>query len=29
MTRDFIAREETRLRGAEQEKRPRLQLAGE
>jgi cyclopropane-fatty-acyl-phospholipid synthase len=29
MTRDFIAREETRLRGTEQGSRPRLQLAGE
>jgi cyclopropane-fatty-acyl-phospholipid synthase len=29
MTRDFIARDETRLRGTEQGSRPRLQLAGE
>lgn len=29
MTRDYIAREEARLRGIEQEKHPRLQLAGE
>jgi len=29
MTRDYIARGEARLRGIEQGKRPRLQLAGE
>ncbi len=29
MTRDYIAREEARLRGVEQGKQPRLQLAGE
>ena len=29
MTRDYIAREETRLRGVEQGKQPQLQLAGE
>ncbi len=29
MTRDYIPREETRLRGLEQGKRPRLQIAGE
>jgi cyclopropane-fatty-acyl-phospholipid synthase len=29
ITRDYIGREETRLRGVEQRKQPRLQLAGE
>jgi cyclopropane-fatty-acyl-phospholipid synthase len=29
MTRDYITREESRLRGVEQNQRPRLQLAGE
>ena len=29
ITRDYIAREEARLRGLELGKRPRLQLAGE
>jgi cyclopropane-fatty-acyl-phospholipid synthase len=29
MTRDYIAREETRLRGAEGRSRPPLRLAGE
>jgi cyclopropane-fatty-acyl-phospholipid synthase len=29
MTRDYIAREEARLRGVEQDQRPRLQIAGE
>jgi cyclopropane-fatty-acyl-phospholipid synthase len=29
MTRDYIAREETKLRGIERGKRPRLQIAGE
>jgi cyclopropane-fatty-acyl-phospholipid synthase len=29
ITRDYLAREETRLRGLEQGKRPRLQIAGE
>jgi len=29
MTRDYIGREEARLRGIEQSTRPRLQLAGE
>jgi cyclopropane-fatty-acyl-phospholipid synthase len=29
MTRDYIAREEAKLRGAERGKRPRLQIAGE
>jgi cyclopropane-fatty-acyl-phospholipid synthase len=29
MTRDYIAREEARLRGLERDQRPRLQLAGE
>jgi cyclopropane-fatty-acyl-phospholipid synthase len=28
-TRNYIAREEARLRGAEQGRRPRLQIAGE
>ncbi len=28
-TRDYIAREEARLRGVEQRQQPRLQLAGE
>ena len=29
MTRDYIEREEAKLRGAERGKRPRLQIAGE
>jgi cyclopropane-fatty-acyl-phospholipid synthase len=29
MTRDYIAREEARLRGIELGKQPRLQIAGE
>ena len=29
MTRDYIAREEARLRGIERGKQPRLQIAGE
>jgi cyclopropane-fatty-acyl-phospholipid synthase len=29
MTRDYLAREETQLRGLERGKRPRLQIAGE
>jgi cyclopropane-fatty-acyl-phospholipid synthase len=29
MTRDYIGHEEARLRGIEQRKQPRLQLAGE
>jgi cyclopropane-fatty-acyl-phospholipid synthase len=29
MTRDYVAREEARLRGVEHGKQPRLQLAGE
>jgi cyclopropane-fatty-acyl-phospholipid synthase len=29
MTRDYIAREETKLRGIERGTRPRLQIAGE
>jgi cyclopropane-fatty-acyl-phospholipid synthase len=29
MTRDYIGREEARLRGVERDQRPRLQLAGE
>ena len=29
VTRDYITREETRLRGMERGKRPRLQIAGE
>jgi cyclopropane-fatty-acyl-phospholipid synthase len=29
MTRDYIAREETKLRGIERGRRPRLQIAGE
>jgi cyclopropane-fatty-acyl-phospholipid synthase len=29
MTRDYITREETKLRGIERGQRPRLQIAGE
>jgi cyclopropane-fatty-acyl-phospholipid synthase len=29
MTRDYVAREETRLRGLERGSRPRLKIAGE
>jgi cyclopropane-fatty-acyl-phospholipid synthase len=29
MTRDYIAREEAKLRGIERGKQPRLQIAGE
>jgi cyclopropane-fatty-acyl-phospholipid synthase len=29
MTRDYITREEAKLRGVERGKRPRLQIAGE